>query len=206
MWNQSGFWDLFYVGSDPSCSIRKCTHASDVSYERMYSTGSGTFANVSTVIVVCSVLKANKLNSLRLNKCQSCTSCIPWQVLRLFRLLPQASCRCLICSQVFDSDRSRGEKHKLSPHLNFLDNFYKVTTVLFQLNWYQPLKAWDFRTYCLTFWQSQLIWPDSLRWLHLWQIVVKFSFAPTNGKQNLAKRGLHHKISEEELICTMSTS
>ena len=49
MWNEIEFRDLLYVGSDASCSIGKNMHANCVSYERMYSTDSGTYANVSTV-------------------------------------------------------------------------------------------------------------------------------------------------------------
>ena len=48
MWNEIEFRDLLYVGSDASCSIGKNMHANCVSYERMYSTDSGTYANVST--------------------------------------------------------------------------------------------------------------------------------------------------------------
>ena len=48
MWNQIEFLDLLYVGSETSCSIGKNMFANGVSYERMYSTGSVTYANEST--------------------------------------------------------------------------------------------------------------------------------------------------------------
>ena len=49
MWNKIDLLDLFYVESDAFCSICNYEHASGVLLGRMYSTGSGTYVNVSTV-------------------------------------------------------------------------------------------------------------------------------------------------------------
>jgi hypothetical protein len=51
--------------NDASCSIGKNMHANCVSYERMYSTGSGTYANVSTEVAFPEIISVKLAGSVR---------------------------------------------------------------------------------------------------------------------------------------------